>query len=276
MLRKAHLEDASADAGGGTALAHWAAVQTLATLPNDLARGLRARSARARVRARRRDGGFTLVELMVVVVLIAILALLAAPALRTSRDDRMVFDYARQTQQLAHRTRVRAAGTGGAQLFVAGPGAGRGVFRLFEALDNVLGPTPPGPNPVSSCKTAGQWAPVPAYVIGSISNVARFVDGLNLDTLGVNVDANVVSTFRITPPTAPNAPAATGAIAICVTGNGTTYASGGADINDAINRMLIAPPFSGIAEIRISRGGGVGLVRTIVIAGSAAPRVFSQ
>lgn len=213
---------------------------------------------------------------MVVVVLIAILALLASPALRTARDDRMVFDYARQGQQLAHRTRVRAAGTGGAQLFVTGPGAGRGVFRLFEGLDNVPGPVPPGPNPVSSCKGVGQWAQVPAWTPTSTSNLIRFVDNVTLDTLGVNVDANVVATYRISEPTAPTTLSTVGALAICITGNGTTYAAGGSDMLDAINKMMLASPFTGVAEINITRGGGIGLVRSIVIAGSASPRVMSR
>lgn len=237
-----------------------------------MARAVRVAHAHRRARA----AGFTLIELMVVVVLIAILALIASPVLRTARDDRMVFDYARQTQQLVHRGRVLAAGTGGAHLFVGSVGAGRGVFRVFQGLDNIAGPTPPGPNPVSSCKTPGQWAPVLTFPGTPTSNLARFVEGLSLDTLGVNVDANVVATFAITPATDPVNLAPANAIAICVTGNGTTYAAGGNDVSAAINNMMTAPPFTGVAAITITRGGGIGLVRRVLIAGSASPRVLSQ
>jgi hypothetical protein len=186
----------------------------------------------------------------------------------------MVFDYARQIQQVAHRTSVRAAGTGGAQLFVA-TGNGRGEYQLYEALDNVAGPTPPGPNPVSSCKVDGQWAAVPGFTFAA-SNLTRYVDGLNLNTLGVNVDANVTSELSITPPASPDAPATTAALAICVTGNGTTYAAGGADVADAIKNMVLAAPFRGVAQITLRRGGGVGLTRSVVLAGAAAPRVYSR
>jgi hypothetical protein len=174
-----------------------------------------------------------------------------------------------------HRAHARAAETGGAHHIVAGPRDGRGGFLIYEALDNIAGPTPPGPNPASSCKTGGQWAQVPGYT-GTPSNLVRFVEALNLDTLGVNVDANVVAAFRVTAPTTPDTLASTGALAICVTGNGTTYAAGGTDIQDAINNMMLASPFTGVAEIDISRSGGIGLVRSVMVAGGASPRVISR
>ena len=97
---------------------------------------------------------------MVVVVLVAILAIIAAPAMRVARDDRLAFDFARQIQQMTQRAKARAAGRGGAHLIVGGPSGTRGKVQMWEALDSTLAPT--GPNPVEQLlrKGVGQWAPV--------------------------------------------------------------------------------------------------------------------
>ncbi len=216
---------------------------------------------------------------MIVVVLVAVLALLAAPAMRVARDDRMAFDYARQIQQMTQRARARASGRGAAQLIVAGPSGGRGRVQMWEALDNTT-PASGGPNPISSCKAANQWATVQAYVPGvsAVGNTTRIIDGLDLNTAGVNVDADIKADFSFGTTAAFPLPAAV-ALAICVTPNGTTFASDGTDINDAIAKMQANPPFTGAADIRITRnraGAPVGLARHVLITGSAAARIQSR
>lgn len=229
---------------------------------------------------RRADGGFTLVELMVVVVMIAILAMLAAPAMRVARDDRAAFDYARQIQQLTSRARTRAAGRGAAHLVIASPSGARGKVQLWEALDGTAAPL--GPNPVSSCKGAGQWAPVPAYVSSNpLGNVARPVQGVDLDTAGVNVDADIKAQFYISDVANPQdlTPVKRNAFAICVTPSGNVFAAEGSDASAAITNMQAQPPFTGIAEVRITRNTGgtaVGISRNVTIAGSAAARIQSK
>jgi prepilin-type N-terminal cleavage/methylation domain-containing protein len=71
---------------------------------------------RSVLRRRRAARGFTLMELMVVVMLVAILAMIATPSMTEARNDRIAFDYASRYQQLLVKARARAAGTGSAHL----------------------------------------------------------------------------------------------------------------------------------------------------------------
>ena len=240
-------------------------------------RSLRSETARRRAR-RALQGGFTLIELMIVVVLISVLAVIAAPALSVARSDRMAFDYARQIQQMATRARARAAGRGGAHLVIAGPSGTRGRVWLFEALDNTGAPL--GPNPASSCRTVGQWAPVVAYNASApvASNLAAIVEGLELNS-PINVDPDIKAEFAITDPADPLVLVVTPAMAICYTPNGTVYAANGVDVATAITNMQARAPFTGIAEIRITRSeGGLpkGLSRNVTLASGAAARIHSK
>jgi hypothetical protein len=221
---------------------------------------------------------------MVVVVLISILAVIAAPALRVARDDRMAFDYARTIQQLAQRARVRAAARGAAHLVLASPsGAGpsgpRGRVMMWEALDNTTAASG-GPNPVSSCKVVGQWALAAAYAGGGppVSDLTHLIAGLELDTAGVNVDADITATFYIATDTTTAIPVApVGALAICYTPSGSAFVGSGSTAT-AITDMQTQPPFTGVADIQVNRHAGavVGLTRHILIPGSAPARILSK
>ena len=216
--------------------------------------------------------GFTLIELMVVVVLISIIALIATPAMRVARDDRLAFDYARRIEQLIHRGRARAAGRGAAHLIVAEPsGASRGRFMLFEALDGTL-PAAAGPNPVSSCKGVGQWAPATGFVPGSVSNTARIIDGFDLNLLGINANADIQTAFSLDGTVRAT-------IVMCVSPNGATYVGQGTDVATAVVDMQAQTvPFNTFIDIVVTRnqgGAAVGLQRHVIVAGTAAPRIKS-
>lgn len=224
----------------------------------------------ARRRARALERGFTLIELMVVVVLVAILAMLATPLMRTSRDDRVAFDVARRIEQLWTRAQARAGGHG-AHLFVAEPsGASRGRFLLFESFDNSAPPL--GPAPQQGCKGLNQWAAVPGWTPGSVSGFIKLVDGFNQNGTGVTVDADIRTAFDV-------GGVATPAFVMCVSGPNVWLGRGGssaAAITDMTAQVL---PFSGTAQIAVTRNVGgtpVGLTRFVRKSGNATALVFSR
>lgn len=214
-------------------------------------------------------------ELMVVVVLVAVLAMLAAPVLRTTRNDRYCFNVARSFMSTIHRGKVRS-GRGGAHLVTIVANAGvRGNIGLFEAFDT----TPPaagGPKMMSSCRTPAQWAGATVFVPGGASPpISPVIEGLSIDSTGDPATAaysNVRAQIRLDGAIVP-------AAVICYTAGGTTYVGVGASLVDAVNAMQTSQPFSGVLEIRIRRlnpgGTPIGLTRRVVIAGGASPRIQS-
>jgi prepilin-type N-terminal cleavage/methylation domain-containing protein len=228
---------------------------------------------RTRARLRVRGGGFSLLELMVVVILVSILSILAIPTMRRMRDDKAAFDYARQIQQMIHRGRARAQGTGGAHLVTYDAGTdGRGRVLLFEARDGAAPPA--GPNFIGGCKRAAQWDDVLAFTPGGLPGPrARIVDGLDLNSLGINVDADIRSVAALAGAEQP-------ALAMCITPNGTTFVGVGGGLGAAILSMQEQQqPFSDVAEVRVFRRAGgtqVGLTRRVIAVGSASPRIRSE
>ncbi len=208
---------------------------------------------------------------MVVIMLVAILAVIAAPAMRTARDDRLAFDYARQYSAVIHRASVRATARGSAHLVLIEAGGTRGKVRLFEAVDAT--PPPSGPKQVSSCKGPLQWNGVPGWdPPAAPPPLSPVIDGLTLDTAGVNVDMNVGSILRV-------GGADTNAVALCYTPGGNVYMGAGGGAAAAIAAMLLAPPFTGTVEVRINRRDAAnnprGLTRRVIVGGAAAPRIQS-
>lgn len=250
---------------------------------------MKGRILRRRTRARA-SAGFSLIELMVVVMLIALLAMLAAPSMLKARSDRLAFSYARDVSSAIHNGRARSAGRGSAHLVAykqTNTDGDRGTLLVFEALDGTNAASkPPGPNPASGCRKSGQWAFAGAWTTpGSkdAANLANLVDAVNVNANGagevvVQEDIRMVARFGVA--TSADPPTATLAFVLCTTPNGTTYFGKGDTIADAITAMQgSTTPFSDVIEVDVARhsGGAVqGLNRRVIVAGAGAPRIKSE
>jgi prepilin-type N-terminal cleavage/methylation domain-containing protein len=107
-------------------------------------------------RSRGQARGFTLIELVAVVVIIAIVAALAMPSIASRLRDRRTQQAAQTIAQFYSTARMRAMGRGAAVL-VRYNASG---FQMLEAIRGTAGETDVNcqPLPVSSCVIGNPWA----------------------------------------------------------------------------------------------------------------------
>jgi prepilin-type N-terminal cleavage/methylation domain-containing protein len=116
---------------------------------------IRASSILGLARTRRRAAvrGFTLIEMMVVVVLVAILAAIAVPGVVERLRQRRVSEAAQKIAALYRGARIRALGRGSAVLVRWKDGR----FTVFEAVEGATAGPGCELNPSSNCLLA-DWA----------------------------------------------------------------------------------------------------------------------
>lgn len=98
--------------------------------------------------------GFTLLELMVVIIIIGLLAVMAVPSMSAATLDRRVYEDAANVQDLLREARARAIGRGGAVMVSMSTKGGPGTFKAYEIRSDLDG----GQNlPLNSCKAPTSW-----------------------------------------------------------------------------------------------------------------------
>jgi len=235
--------------------------------------------------SRRRSRGFSLIELMVVVILIGVITVMAIPNLIIGRSEGHAYNDAASVAELLRIARARALGRNTAvAVYLSSdnalattfpPSTNLGIYQMVEAQSTVLGATlntnaasapffPIGA-PVSSCASA-TWpstVPMTAWAAGS----PGFYAAVNMNG-AIEVQSGIYSVLNTW---ASGSAAAITSAWICYTPLGHTYLSTTATAPPV---FVAGSPMTTVLQVDVMRSGG--LTRSVVIQPSGAARIVSH
>jgi type IV fimbrial biogenesis protein FimT len=207
------------------------------------------RANRPFLRARRTTAGFTLLELLVVVIMIGVIVTLAIPSIATQLRDRRMNQAAHQVSLMYRQARAIAMGRGAAVLVHFDSGTSpRGRVEIREAID--VNVEHCQTLPASSC-SAANWN---AAAVTANRLVTTF-DPTDLDAFS-NVQLKVLL---------PNGSDAGSAVDICFSPLGRPF-----------RRLSFTAPFTPMNDVpyvEVSPIDGLGLTRNVLILPNGASRL---